>query len=1404
MISSKPPSTSVTERKRSSISKVPPAPSPPRRVSSKWHPSLIKPTKSRPPAPSPRSTSAERVRETRLLYSSWHREMVARSRERLSATSPTRPGTLGKPSDKNCSEVRNNFLNGRRAVSDSRFKLQDRSVSPIQRSSSNKSNQTVSRSSSLKENRPVTRYSHDYCSSLDRKLSDNYRKTSHSPRSTLSKSSRDESKKWSTVSADSNRRNIERHTVSSMNKCRRNEVTSLPPTLNGSIPKTVTPDKRKKKNISPERIISNISKKVAARKDGKYLSSNINESLLDAYDKRLQQSESFDTTQSNETGYSSMLDISSSPTPDRKAVVDQSERNKDPVLAQNPVNRPSIRSNISSVSKRKLDNRPHSAPAMRTRTSALFHERRNMWEATSKGESTSPRRSYSPTRASTPLRSLQLVKQVSSSFKNIPNDTNTENFQSKRSFSLERIGPSPHSQPWQYRQYILELRHAAPRNVRVTHLRHLFSSLDRAHNIERSISSAELTAADRRIDQLLDFETWKSLRETQRKAIEYNLLLKELSAAQKEREFLYKVTSEKKWSGDNRLRGRDISVNQLKERFDLMKTGKTELVDKKKQIMNESKDTYRGLWRGTSVRDLSNAMQSPDRGREKHKRGSSLSLYREDSGVRPRGLWTSLSLERVSSFREHLTEIYGSMQSVRSWKERRQLDSSRNKAKPQNNKEEINVSIDLAKTGRILAEKLSNVQLKPPSKLPNNSDVISIKSSNRSSSSEVSKIEVERRKLSKQLSIELQEKVAEQKSFRDKENIDSLSHNPDDSLKCISPDVMSRSSPRTCYSLDISDTSEPTSLSSQVGDQFMLVVQKPKNGNQHELSDHETSDSEISVRTVVHQDVAGKVKYFEKQARHHSRSSERQSPRSSHLSVDPSEVPHYATLPTRHKDKAQKRQKLLAPNYVPERSMSSVNLAQQNDVASEAWQMYQKTNSRSSLPHHQRSDGTHISRREYSSKNYQDTSYSRSYLVHVKTGDVNRLKSHYESPESQRRAKSLPNMGKSLSKVTPAGKTVVKRQEEGNVKGMRHKYENPKKSRSPEHWTPLRNEYLPKTKLPDTLESLASRSPSFYEPDTLARLSSRASVEKAVLRRVHTGAVEAAVEKLESGNQDKDISIMGQMYTSSPSLNELASLSTLIPPRPPPPIMASPDNAPKKPSRMVPSKQALGHPLYTSTPVPSPVNTKEAQRQRALQVCEPRTTLPSLISPPYSIRKSNFDVSKPYDVDAHKPKSRYTPPESYGASAWTTSLERPKRVTRAISRMQEVPPPVPPLRNPYASPPPRPPPYSPPYPYSHPQPYSSRPRSYSPTRMFAQTGACSPPLKSVSSQTSYQPRSHSQDQMPYKNTASHDSYCNTFPKHKSRYQTHFHQADHQQTKFSSTLPRQRDHTYNKAVTWKGG
>ncbi|KAB7506920.1 hypothetical protein Anas_03037 [Armadillidium nasatum] len=1282
------------EKKRTAPSKANAVPSPPRRLSSKWHPSLLKSNQIRKSQQSVvRSTSAERVRETRALYSSWHREMVAKSRERIASPPSRSSSSLDIKKKKDIENTRKNFLLDRRAVSESRFTLQDKqtkestyskrfrsATAEIKKTENTQAKRSVSKEIKdvLKKDTGTTKgkdttssklsnhiekpppSSRRYYSSLERPPKPSTGKTEVSRSAGTSPSRSMDSQRWS--HHREGRGGLAKHTVSSLSK-----IKCQQPFLANVKPRSHSADEGGKTIRHANCLASKSAAALPPKKSSttkREVTHHLDKTAVKSKEPKrsLEPSESFDTTHSNETGYCSMLDLSPSPIADQKTSQVPSPTRKEGKydIGKN--------SNIDSSDRtiphaatlpRRYEPRAHSAPApgLRTRSSAFFYERLEKWQTLTK-ESVDRPPSRTSTRSNSPLRSLELVKKVSSSFKNIPTEVDTIEVPFIRCRSLETLCPSPHSHPKQYREYILELKNAVMKSPRISQLRQLFDSLEKIHKLERSVSTAEISSYEKRKCDVIDFEAWKNLRDSEKKALEYHILVKQLDDAKKEREFLYNVSPSRKWSGDCRLRGKEKYVSELKNTFDTLAKDETHQSVSRRGKYESEKDTYRGLWRGSSVRDLTKNIGSGNRGQTK--RGSSLSLTREDSAFRPKGLWTSLSLEQINALREQLTEIYGSMQSIRSWRQKREKLRQKDSLSKTEKVSYINAgdaSTSFKEASKAIRDTVSNIHQRPVS--INTLETNIVRDSKDTSLKSTNKLEEQRKRLSKQLSIELQEKVAEQRSHQEKAYL-----SPPERPHSISPESLSRSSPRTCYSLDVSDSSEPTSLTSNLGDQFLLVVRKPKRSNSlpnGHTSDGESSDSDASIKTVIHKDVAGKVKFFEKKARKSSRSSDRQSFKGSCLSIDPSEVPHYATLPLRHK-KSQQKTDILKSDYLPVRSASTVTLNYNPSIYDSQPKIYQET-----------------VRIDSSRENSIDTSYSRSYLLHVKTGDVDKLKERYERTEAKR-SKSLPDIKNSISsRITPTDRTVVRGQEIGDVKYTRAKYEVPRKMPSSERWQLPKDEYLPKSKLANTFYSLSSRSPYFNEPQTIERISRRESVEKSPLRRIHTGVVEQVIDKFEGAKPDS-VSIVGEMFTSAPSIPELMRLSPLVPPRPP-----LPNIPPKKPlrsasysPRRLPKIPSPSRPIKTSTPYTSPPQRLD----RSLSFNYPKTE--RHFSPPPQT-KSFPPTSTTYDVTAHIPKFRYTPVDSYGASKWTQSLERPSRLLRLMSDKRE---PLP-KRTQSFSPPPR-------------------------------------------------------------------------------------------------------------------
>jgi hypothetical protein len=158
----------------------------------------------------------------------------------------------------------------------------------------------------------------------------------------------------------------------------------------------------------------------------------------------------------------------------------------------------------------------------------------------------------------------------------------------------------------EYKNYVLEVLHSTPKSERFQQLQNYYNLLDKALKLEKKSTSMEVHKL--KSDQVLDFETWRSLRGKEKAAEELSSLLTDLKMAQKQREFLWrpKDAAELKWRGDAHLRGRDKSVEILKNKFIKIaaENGATDEIRIKLANMQETKDTYRPFWRAKSVSDV--------------------------------------------------------------------------------------------------------------------------------------------------------------------------------------------------------------------------------------------------------------------------------------------------------------------------------------------------------------------------------------------------------------------------------------------------------------------------------------------------------------------------------------------------------------------------------------------------------------------------------------------------------------------------------------------------------------------------------------------------------------------------------------------------------------------------------
>ena len=252
----------------------------------------------------------------------------------------------------------------------------------------------------------------------------------------------------------------------------------------------------------------------------------------------------------------------------------------------------------------------------------------------------------------------------------------------------------------EYRNYILEMLHTSQRSPRFQQLQAYYNILDRAMQLERRSDSMEVHKL--KSDELIDFDAWKKMRGKEKAKDELSLLLRNLDKAQWEREFHYrpKDVQSVRWKGDIRLRGRDRSVEHLKNLFaSLGQAGEQDDQQKRRSIARDGggsrcssrgsggggspvKDTYKPLWRPRSVTDIADdinretlaaetkrpsSARSPSKSNVKssapHAKASPAG--RPPSSMTPRSR-SSLTTAQVTSLRGQLNDILTAQSSVAS------------------------------------------------------------------------------------------------------------------------------------------------------------------------------------------------------------------------------------------------------------------------------------------------------------------------------------------------------------------------------------------------------------------------------------------------------------------------------------------------------------------------------------------------------------------------------------------------------------------------------------------------------------------------------------------------------------------------------------------------------------------
>lgn len=196
------------------------------------------------------------------------------------------------------------------------------------------------------------------------------------------------------------------------------------------------------------------------------------------------------------------------------------------------------------------------------------------------------------------------------------------------------------------------------RSEKFKDLSRFYSKVERVGELERTTSNTDLHPI-RKENELIDFDVWKQVRDYERAERELNSLVGKLKKVEKEKDFLFrpKYVEDIKWDQRNEsgLRVKEKSVEDLKNIF-IEKSVQNELDEARRRTIETFKDQYRSLWKGNSVLDLASNMtykyNGPDQQRSLHFDGNEKRL-----GI-SRNLISTLSKDQVSKIKNQLTEIY--------------------------------------------------------------------------------------------------------------------------------------------------------------------------------------------------------------------------------------------------------------------------------------------------------------------------------------------------------------------------------------------------------------------------------------------------------------------------------------------------------------------------------------------------------------------------------------------------------------------------------------------------------------------------------------------------------------------------------------------------------------------------
>lgn len=808
------------------------------------------------------------------------------------------------------------------------------------------------------------------------------------------------------------------------------------------------------------------------------------------------------------------------------------------------------------------------------------------------------------------VKSVIRTRSAGDADKKAPQNTLTE--KTKSASSLHVTDP-------EYEEYVQDMQNNKIRSERFRELNIYYAYLERVGELEKTTSTCDLRHR-KKDEEIIDFDRWKKIRAIERAEEELNNLYLKLRIAQSESDVLFYPRDPKdfRWNYDRErgLRIKEKSVEDLKDHF--QQIPHYDSID-----ADQPKDTYKPLWRGTSVAETAfniNRKNETDKYEARSIVKPVLTLHQESSltdlrkkiGLGNR-LWSSLSLEQVNALKNQLNAIYS-----------RELESKSNKdtenyfvdVKDESIKGSGSPTLHVRCNSLITPPRSPETQEKELTKSESIAAISCPITSVKDLKNNVNKIQMslsenEKRKISHTISKEVLNRI---NKFENTAPLSLKQEIENNQIKKNKLKVKNNN-----IETPLESSKEIINLDNEVEDENLRHIVYPID-NAHDIqcqssaSETETVSSDVSNKTVIYREpkkeVKKKVEYFESVK---------------NQLIAPKIIYHAreGTEEKAHQDKIESKvTKLVETKNVESKepqktiiqSQSCTNIKELFGESEKNKFLSLPSNSelysRSSSPF---SEVYVADRRTPDTLRYSSDEtiwrsrspspdperYWRAYLNLARAGEVRRLARRFDSPSAAgavlRRHRSDPEIARNVlrSKWSSEERLALRRD---RLKGM-----------LPVARVPLRpkNRYMPHIDIISKLAALRKR--------TTPR--SRSAEETPECR---TGEVDRIRRRFEA------MSILGQIYSSAPDVSELRDIA---------PYLAGPWTAhhypkPSDNNRSVKDPTVLVH--GRTSPV-----------KRDIKRSIPKE--PVKLS---SILKSDVFAKQEFDPSVHRPASRYEPPRA--------------------------------------------------------------------------------------------------------------------------------------------------------------